>query len=1118
MKRLLSLVLCFALLLSIPFLSVSAADIVDSGICGDSLTWTLDSDGVLTISGTGEMNNYYSESPPWADTSVPVKTAVIESGVTSIGAGAFRGCAALTNVTISESVVRIRRSSFTDCTSLMSVTIPEGVSTIERETFFNCSGLMSIAIPASVTSIEYAAFYKCTSLTNITIPASVTNIGDSAFQGCTGLTSITIPGSVTSIGRQAFLSCTGLTRVNILNGVTSIGSDAFQKCTGLTGITIPASVTKLEGSPFLYCNNLTGIWVDTNNTAYCSDEHGVLYNKEKTELLQAPARSKLGNYIIPDGVTRLQSYAFRSCTFLIGITIPGSLTDIWGFEFSHCTNLANVTILNGVERLCNGGFFNCTSLKNIFIPESVTSIERSVFDGCTNLTKILVDTNNPAYSNDNSGVLFSKDKTELICCPNGFSGEYAVPKSVTSIKSWAFSNCSGLTSINLPESVTSIEDRTFYGCSSLTSIIIPESVTSIGWYAFEDCIHLASVCFMGAAPKIKSAFRTCTPGEKNYYNIPGLTLYYIEGKEGWTSPTYGEDEYPTATWDGKTVPHKHNYQSFVTAPTCTAQGYTTHTCSTCSDSYKDTYTNALGHSYGYKVTTTPTASAAGKLTGTCSRCSATTTVTLPKLNTTDYTYSVVKAATCTATGTGRYIWKTTAYGTFQFDVTLAKTNHSYKTTVTAPTCTAQGYTTHTCSACGDSYKDTYTNALGHSYGYKVTTTPTASAAGKLTGTCSRCSATTTVTLPKLNTTDYTYSVVKAATCTATGTGRYIWKTTAYGTFHFDVTLAKTNHSYKTTVTAPTCTAQGYTTHTCSACGDSYKDSYIAATGHAWDNGVETEKATCTQPGTLVYTCANCGKTRSEEVSPTGHTYVTAITAPTCTAQGYTTHTCACGESYKDAYTDALGHNYKNGICTRCGAKDPSYKPDDKPVETIEFSDVSPAAWYAGAVDYAVSNKLMNGMGGGKFEPNGRMTRAMLVTVLWRYAGSPAEGTNGFSDVPNGDWYTQAVAWASKNGVVNGVGNGRFDPNGKITREQMAVILFRYANQQGINTGKRGDFGKFADANRVSSYAVDALQWAVAEGIVGGSSEGGKLLLNPQGNATRAEVATILMRFLENVMK
>ena len=209
---------------------------------------------------------------------------------------------------------------------------------------------------------------------------------------------------------------------------------------------------------------------------------------------------------------------------------------------------------------------------------------------------------------------------------------------------------------------------------------------------------------------------------------------------------------------------------------------------------------------------------------------------------------------------------------------------------------------------------------------------------------------------------------------------------------------------------------------------------------------------------------------------------------------------------------------KRGWTSPTYAGYPTATWDGVNVPEVMFRDVSPAAWYADAVDYAVSNELMNGVGNGKFDPNGSMTRAMLVTVLWRYAGSPTEGTNGFSDVPNGDWYTQAVAWASKNGVVNGVGNGRFDPNGKITREQIAVILFRYAKQQGIYVGKRGSFGRFADANKVNSYAVDALRWAVGVEIIGGSSEGGKLLLKPQGNATRAEVAAILMRFLENVMK
>ena len=358
------------------------------------------------------------------------------------------------------------------------------------------------------------------------------------------------------------------------------------------------------------------------------------------------------------------------------------------------------------------------------------------------------------------------------------------------------------------------------------------------------------------------------------------------------------------------------------------------------------------HSYSYKVTKNPTVSATGTLTGTCSKCSGTTTVTLPKLNTTDYSYKVTKAATCTATGTGRYTWKTTTYGSYYFDVTIPATGHSYTNKVTAPTCTAQGYTTHTC-ACGHSYEDTYTNATGHSYAYKVTKNPTVSATGTLTGTCSKCSGTTTVTLPKLNTTDYSYKVTKSATCTATGTGRYTWKTTTYGSYYFDVTISATGHSYTHKVTAPTCTAQGYTTHTC-ACGHSYKDAYTNATGHSYSYMV-TKNSTVSATGILTGTCSTCSGTTTVTlpklnttdysykvtksatctatgtgrytwktttygsyyfdvtIPATGHNYTNKVTAPTCTAQGYTTHTCACGHSYKDAYTNATGHSFGEWI-------------------------------------------------------------------------------------------------------------------------------------------------------------------------------------------------------------
>ena len=185
-----------------------------------------------------------------------------------------------------------------------------------------------------------------------------------------------------------------------------------------------------------------------------------------------------------------------------------------------------------------------------------------------------------------------------------------------------------------------------------------------------------------------------------------------------------------------------------------------------------------------------------------------------------------------------------------------------------------------------------------------------------------------------------------------------------------------------------------------------------------------------------------------------------------------------------------------------------------PAAENSYTDVSEKEWYFDAVQYASQNGLMNGIGNGKFDPEGSMTRAMLVTVLWRYEGEPAEGENTFTDVPNGTWYTDAVAWAAEKGIVGGVGNGNFDPNGSITREQMATILFRYAQKKGIDTSKRGELSGFADSGNVSSWAKDAVQWTVAEKIINGSD--GKLL--PQGNATRAQVSASLMRFLENIEK
>lgn len=205
--------------------------------------------------------------------------------------------------------------------------------------------------------------------------------------------------------------------------------------------------------------------------------------------------------------------------------------------------------------------------------------------------------------------------------------------------------------------------------------------------------------------------------------------------------------------------------------------------------------------------------------------------------------------------------------------------------------------------------------------------------------------------------------------------------------------------------------------------------------------------------------------------------------------------------------------------------DESYAPSE-PVERpplpddyyMKFSDVDKEDWYYSAVLFAVKNGLFNGTSQNTFSPDEPMTRAMLVTVLWRYAGEPEAEGNLFTDVPFNSWYAEAVAWAAANGVVNGVGAGRFDPEGTVTREQLATILYRYSAGQELDVSARTDLTTFPDGGKVSGYASEALSWAVAQGLVTGVKEGDRIYLDPQGSATRAQVAAILMRYIEKVSK
>ncbi len=183
---------------------------------------------------------------------------------------------------------------------------------------------------------------------------------------------------------------------------------------------------------------------------------------------------------------------------------------------------------------------------------------------------------------------------------------------------------------------------------------------------------------------------------------------------------------------------------------------------------------------------------------------------------------------------------------------------------------------------------------------------------------------------------------------------------------------------------------------------------------------------------------------------------------------------------------------------------------------FKMTDMAPNQWHYGAVSAMVDRGLMNGMSDTLFGPDKPMTRAMLVTVLWRYSGSPKGAENGFADIAQGLWYTDAVAWAAEKGIVNGVGDNRFDPEGMITREQLVTIIYRFATGSGVNTEARANLATYPDAEKVSTYALDAVQWAVAEGLLNGVQNSGITTLQPQGNATRAQVCAILQRYLERL--
>ena len=632
-----------------------------------------------------------------------------------------------------------------------------------------------------------------------------------------------------------------------------------------------------------------------------------------------------------------------------------------------------------------------------------------------------------------------------------------IPDSVTSIGSGAFYYCTSLTSVTIPNSVTSIGDSAFFYCTSLTSVTIPDSVTSIGDDAFEGCTSLTSVTIPDSVTSI---------GDRAFSGCKSLTSVTIPD---------------SVTSIGERTFYNCTSLTSVTIP--------------------DSVTRI------------------GK--GAFSECTSLTSVTIPD--------------------------SVTSIGAYAFDTCSSLTNVTIPNGVTS----IEEHTFDNCKSLTSVTIPNSVTSIGKGAFSNCKSLTSVTIPDSVTrigvGAFASCTSLTSVTIP-----DSVTSINNGAfyDCTSLTDVYYAgseaqWKAISISSNRNDDLLTANihynyvshTHSYKDVVTAPTCTEKGYTTHTC-ACGDSYVDTYVDALGHAWDAGKVTEAPTETETGVKTFTCTRCGETRTETmpVIPHVHSYKDVVTAPTCTAKGYTTHTCACGDSYVDTYVDALGHAWDNGkvtkpatetedgvktfACTRCGETKTETIPATGVMDVTKmFTDVS-HSWADDGIQYCVTHQLMSGIGNDLFGPKLTTTRAQIVQILYNLEGEPkVSGTTPFTDLTQ-DWYQDAVLWAYQTGVVAGTSSTTFEPDRPVTREQIAVILMEYVTRvlKLERTWTPADLSIFPDAGSVSDWAKDAMADAVALGLISGASNGGQTYLEPQGSATREQVATILMEFCKNVKK
>ena len=652
----------------------------------------------------------------------------------------------------------------------------------------------------------------------------------------------------------------------------------------------------------------------------------------------------------------------------------------------------------------------------------------------------------------------------------------SIPKGVTGIGDFGLAG-NGLTAVTLPDGLQSLGRGAFDSCASLTNTTLPAAITAVPGKCFADCTKLLNVKYAGTVTAIGDlAFESCkaltaAPIPETVTAIDKAAFTGCTALTDVTIPA-GVSTIPEDCFRGCTALADIDLPGTVT--------HVGHNAFTGCTALKDV------RCYGAAPAVEPGSSEAHSF----------------------------EPATVTIHYNPAMNWTLDADGKWQGYTVSDKgvcTHTDYGTTErTVPaTCGEAGRVDTICSNCGEVVSTRELPPTGaHVWDDgTVTTAPTETTPGVRTFTCTVCDQTRTEAIP------------------ATGA-----------------------HDYRFTKNvAPTCTGGGYDLYICSGCGATERRNLTDAAGHKWDGGTVTTAPTETTPGVRTFTCTVCGDIREETIPATGaHDYqFTKNVAPTCTDGGYDLYTCSgCGATERRNLTDAAGHKWDGGTVTTAPTETtPGVRTftctvcDQTRTEAIPATGAStctggpscpsyglhdvagPGYWAHEGIDYCVRNRLMSGVGAGTFSPDTACTRAQIVKILYNRSGNQTDYSYyylPFTDVAPGAWYYNAVAWAYYNDVTSGTSATMFSPNAAITRQQLVTFLYRYTVKYAPEfTGNAAPISTFPDAGSVANWAYAAMSWAVGNGLIKGNAhDNGPDYLDPNGSATRAQTATIIMRYCQ----